>query len=162
MTRQNRGLFEAVAGMAALLAVSGAAPAPAVAASTGPAAAGVHQYVSYGYYGFPSPYYGPPWPAVNYPGSGASAWLGYSAPYSTAGFPYGGYAYPYLAYANPYAAYATFAAGAGGGSPYTGSPGYPYTAWGGSYGSASGPTVTPPQPSEPRIYWDSTGYYVIP
>jgi hypothetical protein len=162
--------FAAAVGTVALLAVAGAAPATIVAATlptaapastaaaTIPTAAPTvpHQYVGYGYYGFPSPSTSLPWQAVNYPGSGASAWLGFSAPYSSAGYPYGGYAQPYVAYAYPYAVSAYGA----GGSPYSGSPSYPYTGWGASYGNAYGPTAAAPSGS--GSYWDNTGYYVVP
>ncbi|HZS02008.1 MAG TPA: hypothetical protein VFE37_25045 [Chloroflexota bacterium] len=158
MIRSYCRLAAAAIGVAALLGAASAAPGAAAAATIpGAAAPAPHQYVGYGYYGFPPPYPVLPWTAVNYPGSGAAAWLGYSFPYSTAGYPYGGYALPYVAYAYPYAAYAY---GGAAGSPYVGSPAYPYTAWDGAYGTASGPTTA--SPSGPTVYWDATGYYVLP
>jgi hypothetical protein len=161
MFRINSRGFAAALGAVALLATAGAAPR-AAAAATMPTheAAAPHQYVGYGYYGFPSPYTPFQSQAVNYPGSGAAAWIGYSAPYSSSGYPYGGYAYPYVAYGNPSTAYAY---GSAVGGPYSGGPGNPYTAWGAGYGNAAGPTAAGPTavpPIDSGTYWDSTGYYV--
>jgi hypothetical protein len=162
MVQQKHRLFAAVVGVVALLVAAGVAPAPTDASTTAPTTlAAPHQYVGYGYYGFPSPTWGARGPAVNYPGSGAAAWLGFSAPYSSSGFPYGGFAFPYLAYANPYAAYTQFAPGATRADAYPGSPGVPATDGGPGSESVSGQAAAA-APSGPRIIWDTTGYYVIP
>ena len=162
MSRMRAVIVAATLSAVALLTAAGTAPAASAATTPGAAGAALHQYVGYGYYGFPSPFTPLQFPAVNYPGSGVSAWFGYSAPFSSSGFPYGGYAYPYIAYANPFAVYGY---GSAAGGPYAGSPGYPYTVWGSSYGNAAGPTAAGPTattPSDPTTYWDSTGYYVLP
>ncbi|HLH24786.1 MAG TPA: hypothetical protein VK066_19870 [Chloroflexota bacterium] len=158
MTGPSIRIFAAAVAGAALLAVMSAAPAPA-AAATVPAAtsAAPHQYVGYGYYGYPSPYGGLSAPAVNYPGSGASAWFGYSYPYSSSGYPYGGYAYPYVAYSNPYAAYQY---GVTTTSPYSVSPGYPYSYWDGTYGNGYGSAYD--WPSSYGGYYSNGAYYVAP
>ena len=151
--------FAVALGAAALLATVGAAP-HAASAATMPAHAATapHQYVGYGYYGFPSPYTPFQSQAVNYPG--AAAWIGYSAPYSS-GYPYGGYAYPYIAYGNPGHGVCVWQRGGRAVRWQRGQPVHHVGGRGDGNAAclmAAGPTAGPP--IDTATYWDNTGYYV--